>query len=97
MEVLEDYQRLPQNKFKKKSLIKQLIPELEKDSEKDFIKAFELDQETLRIVQQNYDSAISSIASRDVPSVVIQNQLWEAYKKEPKLMEATSHRALNKR
>lgn len=72
LEALEDYQRLPQNKFKRKSLIKQLIPELEKDAEKEFLQAFQLDQETLRIVQQSYDTAIKSIALRDVPSTVIQ-------------------------
>lgn len=97
LEMLEEYERLPANKFKKKNLIKQLTKEFEVDVTRDFDKAFSLDEETLLIVQQSYDLAISSIACRDIPSAVIQTQLWGAYRKEPKVLEATSHRILNKR
>nr|DAI89508.1 MAG TPA: hypothetical protein [Caudoviricetes sp.] len=74
-----------------------MVKEFEVDVTRDFNKAFSLDEDTLLIVQQNYDCAINSIACRDIPSVVIQTQLWEAYKKDPKVLEATSHRILNKR
>lgn len=93
LEMLEEFERLPQNKFKKKSLIRQLTKEFETDT---FDKAFSLDEEALRIIQQSYDYSIKSIAKKDIPSVVIQTQLWEAYKKDPKTLEATSHRVLKK-
>ena len=96
LEALEDYAVLPQNKFKRKSLIKQLIPELEIDANKEFLQAFQLDEETLRIVQQSYEMAINSISTRDVPSAVIQAQLWEAYKLDPDSMQANTHRILKK-
>jgi len=96
LEILEDYQRLPQNKFKRKTLIKQLIAELEVDAQKEFLKAFELDQETLRIMEQSYDYTLTDLAKRDIPSVVTQTQFWSAFRKDQKSVESNIHRILTK-
>ena len=96
LELLEQFERLPQNRQKKKNLIKQLIPELEKDTVQDFNKAFQVDENTLMIIQQSYDATITDLAKRDIPSVVIQRQMWDAYFKEPNSMEANIHRILKK-
>ncbi len=96
LEILEDYQKLPANKFKRKSLIKQLIAELEVDAQKEFLNAFKLDQETLRIMEQSYDYTVSDLAKRNIPSVVTQAQFWEAFKKNSGGVEASIHRILKK-
>lgn len=97
LETMESYQRLPQNKFRRKSLIKQLIKELEIDSEKDFNRIFNLDQETLMSIQQNYEYALKNLAVKNIPNKVIQSQMWAAYEKDPLGIEATVHRILKKK
>lgn len=93
LEMLEEYERLPKNKFKRKSLIKQLNKEFDVDI---FNKAFFLDEETMRVVQQRYNYSVESIAKGDIPSIVLQSQMWEAHEIDSGSMEANVHRILKK-
>ena len=93
LEMLEEYELLPRNKFKRKSLIKQLNKEFEIDI---FNKAFFLDEETMRCVQQRYDYSIESIAKGNIPNIVLQSQMWEAHEIDGASMEANVHRILKK-
>lgn len=97
LEVLEQYQRTPKNKQRRKVLIKQLIKELEPEAERDFNKMFKLDEETLLSVQQNYEYAVKSFAIRNVPDKVIMSQLLAAYDKDPQGVESSVHRILKKK
>lgn len=96
LESLESYQRTPQYRQKKVNLIKSLIKELEKDTVNDYNKAFDLDEETLRTVQQNYQFAIESFSSRNIPDKVAMSQLLMAWSKDRSGMEANVYRILKK-
>ena len=96
LESLESYQRTPQYRHKKVNLIKSLINELEKDTIGDFNKAFNLDQETLRTVQQNYQFAIQNFAIRNVPDKIAHAQMLMAWDKDRSSMESNVHRILKK-
>jgi anion-transporting ArsA/GET3 family ATPase len=97
VEILEQYQQTSKNKFKRKSLIKQLIKELEVDTERDFNKLFELDEQTLLSIQQNYEYAIQNFAIRNIPDKIILSQMMSAYEKDPSGIEASVHRILKKK
>lgn len=96
LESLESYQRTPQYRHKKVNLIKSLIKELEKDTVNDFNKAFGLDQEILLTVQQNYQFAIESFSSRNIPDKVAMAQMLMAWEKDRSGMESNVHRILKK-
>jgi len=97
IESLEQFSRTPQYRQKKVNLIKSLIKELEKDTVSDYNKAFGLDEETLITVQQNYQFAIESFSSRNIPDKVAMSQLLMAWSKDRSGMEANVFRILNKR
>lgn len=97
LEMLDEYEKLPTNTFKRRSLVKQLTKGFELDVVDINNKAFLLDQETLRIIEQSYDYGVTSLAKRDIPSAVIQSQFWAAFTKDPQGIESTVHRILKKK
>ncbi len=95
LEALIDSKLSAGTKSKRKTLINQLIKELDKDVS-NFNKAYSIDGETLNILQQSYQYGIDSLARLEMPNIVIQQQLWEAYKYDPQSSEANIHRILKK-
>jgi hypothetical protein len=95
LESLEDAQLSAGIKSKRKTLVKQLIKNLATDVS-NYNRAYSIDAETLRIIEQSYLYSIDSIARLEMPSVVIQAQLWETYKLDPDSVQANTSRILKK-
>lgn len=81
---------------KRKTLIQQLIKDMREDTLEMQNKLFSKDEETLRIVEQNYEYALKAFAVRNVPCKVLMSQMLQSWELEPNTVEANTHRILKK-
>ena len=95
LESLESSQLSAGIKSKRRTLVRQLIKDLSGDVS-NYNRAYSIDAETLRIIEQSYLYSIDSIARLEMPNVVIQSSMWESYRLDPQSMEANTNRILKK-
>lgn len=95
-ENLDRLQRTPFNKQKVKTLIKQLLKEVDPIVQKNYNKIFGIDEETTLSIISEYERHVKYLAPLDIPTKIAYSQFTEAWNKDRKSVESTLHRIINK-
>lgn len=96
LESLEALQGTEFNKQSLKSALKVLVKQLEPLAEKNYNKAFGLDENTLVNVTYEYSQLSKIISTLNIPDKVGLSQMLSAHQLDPQAMQATTHRILKK-
>jgi len=96
LESLESLQGTEFNKQSLKSALKVLIRQLEPLAEKNYNKAFGLDESALVNITFEYSQLSKTLSTLNIPDKVGLSQMISAFQLDPDSMQATTHRILKK-
>jgi len=96
LENLEVLQGTHYNKQRLKQQIKSLIKEITPLAERDYNIVFNNGEEETQAIILEYEKLISYISLQQLPQKVVLSQMIEAWNKDKKTIEATTHRIIKK-
>lgn len=93
-ENLDRLQQTPFNKQKVKTLIKQLLKEVDPIVQKNYNKIFGIDQETTQSIISEYERHVKYLAPLDIPTTIAFAQFTEAWNKDREVIEKLIHKII---